>query len=96
MAANAVLAMTWALVLFRRTFGPFGYWFAMVPFGVATGATYGFLNEQSAAAVAAFLAVLGIAVVVEDKVPRIPALRRMLDRFRPAEQGAVSCTRDAR
>jgi hypothetical protein len=76
-------------------FGPFGYWFAMVPLGVATGATYGFVNEQSAAAVAAFLAVLGVAIVFEDTVPRIPAVRRMLDRFRPAEQGAVSCARDA-
>ena len=50
---------------------------------------------RSAAAVVALLAVVGVAVVFEDKVPRIPAVRQMLDRFRPAEQGAVSCARDA-
>ena len=81
-------------MLFRRTFGPFGYWFAMVPLGVATDATYRFVNEQSAAAVA-FLVVLGVAIVFEDTVWRIPAVRRTLDRFRPATADAVSCTTDA-
>jgi hypothetical protein len=94
MAGNAVLAMTWSLVLFRQAFGERGYWLAMVPLGIATGATYGIVNEQSTAAVAAFFAVLGVAIVFECQVPRLPVIRSMLDRFQPAGRDRVSGARD--